>query len=64
MESGITAVLSLEPHTAMLLNLSMLMLLVALYIVCAALVHFVEGLIRPLGESQDEAQGTAHANGT
>jgi len=48
----------------MLLNLAMLMLLVALYIVCAALVHFVEGLIRPLGESQDEAQGAAHANGT
>ena len=62
MESGITAALSLEPRTAMLLNLAMLMLLVALYIVCAALVHFVEGLIRPLGESQDEAQSAAHAN--
>ena len=36
----------------MLLDFLMLLLLFALFCLCAALVYFVEDVIRPLGESE------------
>lgn len=43
----------------MLLNFLMLLLLIGLFILCAALVIFAEGVIRPLRESSDEARREA-----
>ena len=47
---------------AMLLNLSMLMLLIGLFILCGALVRFAEGVIRPLAESREETQSAVPAS--
>ena len=37
----------------MLVNFLMLLLLLALYVVCAALVYFADSIIRPLGEGRE-----------
>jgi len=38
----------------MLLDFMMLLLLLALFVLCVALVYFADDVIRPLAESRDE----------
>jgi hypothetical protein len=40
-----------------LLNILMLTLIVGLFVLCAALVRFAEGIIDPPGDIRDEAPG-------
>jgi hypothetical protein len=45
----------------MLLDFLMLLLLLALFVLCAALVYFADDVIRPLGESHDDPRRDALA---